>query len=223
MISSKERKLERMASGLPDVLSPSMYNVAMMGTVLYGFIVNAVMVALLGDSLYGVNPIGFYIGYFISCIAGTFIAASDKPALSFLGYNLIVLPIGLLLCLTLPGYSSGLVMQAILLTAGIVLVMLALGGLYPQLFLSMGRALGVCLLVGCVLSLLSWFISGLSSFLVYGFAVLFSLYIGYDLARAQLYPRTLDNAIDSAIDIYLDIINLFLRILSILARLRGDD
>ena len=225
MISSKERKLERMNSGLTDSLSPAAYNIAMMGTVLYGFIVNALMVLFLGDAVYrlNINPIVFFIGYFICCLAGTFIAASDKPALSFLGYNLIVLPIGVMLCMLLPGYGAEIVMQAIVLTAGIVLVMLGLSGLYPRVFLSMGRALGVCLLVGLVLSLVGWFVAGINNFLVYAFAILFSLYIGYDLAKAQLYPKTLDNAIDSAIDIYLDIINLFLRILSILSRLRGDD
>ena len=47
-------------------------------------------------------------------------------------------------------------------------------------------------------------------------AVIFSLYIGYDYWKAQQYPKTVDNAVDSALDIYLDIINLFMRILSIL-------
>lgn len=223
MISSKERKLERMNSGLPDVLSPAAYNIAMMGTVLYGFVVNALMVVFLKDVVYGLNPTVFFIGYFISCLAGTFIAASDKPALSFLGYNLIVLPIGVMLCMVLPGYGAELVFQAIVLTGGIVLVMAALSGFFPQVFLSMGRALGVCLLVGCLLSLASWFIAGIGNFLVYAFAILFSLYIGYDMAKAQCYPKTLDNAIDSAIDLYLDIINLFLRVLSILAKLRSND
>ncbi|MCR5192464.1 MAG: Bax inhibitor-1 family protein, partial [Bacteroidales bacterium] len=47
---------------------------------------------------------------------------------------------------------------------------------------------------------------------------LFSGYIGYDVAKSQAYPKTLDNAVDSALDIYLDIINLFIRLLSILGR-----
>ena len=47
-------------------------------------------------------------------------------------------------------------------------------------------------------------------------AVVFSVYIAYDFHRAQAFPKTLDNAVDSALDIYLDIINLFLKILRIL-------
>ena len=53
-------------------------------------------------------------------------------------------------------------------------------------------------------------------------AGIFSLYIGYDYQRAQFYPPTVDNAVDCALDIYLDIINLFLDILRILARSSRD-
>ena len=49
-------------------------------------------------------------------------------------------------------------------------------------------------------------------------AVIFALYIGYDWVKAQQYVHTLDNAVDSALDIYMDIINLFLRVLMILGR-----
>ena len=49
-------------------------------------------------------------------------------------------------------------------------------------------------------------------------AGLFSLYIGYDIYRSQQYPKTVDNAIDSALDIYMDLANLFIRLLSILAK-----
>ena len=38
--------------------------------------------------------------------------------------------------------------------------------------------------------------------------------IGYDWAEAQTKAYTLDNAVDSVVGLYLDIINLFLRILS---------
>ena len=45
-------------------------------------------------------------------------------------------------------------------------------------------------------------------------ALIFCGYIGYDWAEAQTKERTLDNAVDSVVDLYLDIVNLFLRILS---------
>ena len=53
-------------------------------------------------------------------------------------------------------------------------------------------------------------------------AIVFSLYIAYDVYESQEYPPTMDNAIDSALDIYLDIANLFLRILQLLGN-KSDD
>jgi FtsH-binding integral membrane protein len=49
-------------------------------------------------------------------------------------------------------------------------------------------------------------------------AGIFSLYIAYDYARAQLIPKTVDNAVDVCIALYLDVINLFIRIASIMSR-----
>jgi len=49
-------------------------------------------------------------------------------------------------------------------------------------------------------------------------AGIFSLYIAYDIHRSQKFPKTLDNAVDCALDIYLDIANLFIRILRSMGR-----
>ena len=49
-------------------------------------------------------------------------------------------------------------------------------------------------------------------------AAIFCGYIGVDWGRANRIERTLDNAVDSAASLYLDIINLFLRVLRILSR-----
>ena len=47
-------------------------------------------------------------------------------------------------------------------------------------------------------------------------AVIFCGYIGYDWAKAQQCPKTYDNAVDSAADLYTDIVFLFLELLSLL-------
>lgn len=223
MINTADRRLQRQLSGLPDTLSAGAYNAILMGLVVYGFLVNAAMVAFLSPLLFGIDYVPFLIGYVVCCIAGTLCAASEKPAMSFLGYNLIVLPIGVMLCQVIPVYGQELVMQAILLTGAISLTMLVLAALCPHWFAGIGRTLAISLGAGLVLSLASWLLGFSDNFLVWGFAIIFTLYIGYDLARSQACPRTLDNAIDSTLDIYLDIINLFLRILRILARFRSRD
>ena len=50
-----------------------------------------------------------------------------------------------------------------------------------------------------------------------------ALYIGYDWVRANSVQRTTTNAIAAASALYLDIINIFLRLLRILARSRNDN
>ena len=45
---------------------------------------------------------------------------------------------------------------------------------------------------------------------------LFSMYIGYDWHRAQQGTKTVYHAIDCAVDLYLDITNLFLDLLELL-------
>ena len=147
MINTSERKAVRLNSGLPDTLSSGAYNAVMMGLVLYGILVNAAMVAFLSPVLYGIDYVPFLIGYILCVIAGTCLSASEKPGMSFLGYNLIVLPIGVVLCQVIPAYSAELVMQAILLTAAITLLMLVLAFLFPHWFAGIGRTLSSCTLV----------------------------------------------------------------------------
>ena len=48
--------------------------------------------------------------------------------------------------------------------------------------------------------------------------VIFCGYVGVDWGRANQIPKTVDNAVDSAAALYMDIINLFLRIVRILGR-----
>ena len=97
--------------------------------------------------------------------------------------------------------------------------MLVLAVAAPQFFLGMGRTLFVTLLMGLVAELVATFLLGYRGMLFdWLFVLVFSGFIGYDVAKAQAFPKTLDNAVDSALDIYLDIINLFIRLLSIFAR-----
>lgn len=52
----------------------------------------------------------------------------------------------------------------------------------------------------------------------YAAAALFAGLIFFDINRAMQLPRTMDNAVDCAVALYLDIFNLFIRLLSILGK-----
>ena len=218
------RKEERLNSGVGDQISARSYNAVMLLTLLWGFLVNTVMVYYLAIPIMrlvsGISPIWIFVGYFALAIAGIAISAkSTNPWISFLGYNLLVLPIGVLLCLILPGIPVAIVTKALLLTGIVTATMTLLGLVAPNVFLGMGRTLFIALIVGILAELVATFLFHYSGTAFdWIFVVLFSGYIGYDVAKSQIYPKTVDNAVDCALDIYLDIINIFIRLLALLSR-----
>ncbi len=217
------RKQLRLESGEADRLSARTYNLALTGLLAYGLLLNAVIVYYfaypLMNALQGVSPWLLLAGYLVPTFLGIVLAAkSQNPAVSFVGYNLVVLPIGIMLSLVIPGLPTGIVVKAMALTGMVTVTMALISLVRPQLFLGLGRTLVIALVVGLVAELVATFLFGYRGQLFdWFFVLLFSGYIGYDVAKSQAYPKTLDNAVDSALDIYLDVINLFIRLLSILS------
>lgn len=221
--SLENRKQARLESGLPDTLSARSFNLVLTATLAYGLLVNAAMVyfffAPLQQMVSGIGWFGLLLLYFVPTIAGIIIAGrSTRPFVSFLGYNLVVVPIGLMLALVVPGLPAGIVVKAMGLTAMVTLTMMVLSVARPQFFLGLGRTLFVTLLVGLVAEVVALLFGYRGMLFDWIFVLVFSGYIGFDIAKSQAYPKTLDNAVDCALDIYLDVINLFIRILSILSK-----
>lgn len=113
-------------------------------------------------------------------------------------------------------YNAAIVFQAFGMTASVTVIMLCLGALFPDFFLRIGKVLFFSLLALCAVGFITLIFHMNIGFYSYASAAIFSMYIGYDWAKSNQYVHTLDNAIDSACDIYLDIINLFMDILAIL-------
>ena len=210
-----------------DIVSDQVYNLTLGGVVVYGLVANILICMFCTPFALSLNPIALFAGYLVCVIAGSVISAkSDSALLSFLGYNLIVLPVGLVVSISVyhyGGLSSALVYSAFQYTLGITATMFLLASFFPGFF---ARLHGVLLggLIGLIISEIILFFLGIRPVVasLIG-AGLFSLYIGYDFVRAQQYPKTLDSAVDAAVGIYLDIINLFLRLLRILSRSRSRD
>ena len=201
-----------------DQISPAYYNLVLGLTLLWGFAINYLMVKNLDPSLFAGSPILFMIGYFACSIIGMLIVQkSDKPFISFLGYNLVVLPLGLLVNMVVAQYDPRIVQDALRTTGMVTLAMMILGSLFPKFFQKIAGALTVALIAVIVVELISVFLfkthHGIFDWIV---ALIFCGYIGYDWARANMIPKTVDNAIDSAAALYMDIVFLFLRILRIL-------
>lgn len=209
-----------------ELISARAFNLVIGGVLLWGFFVNYLLVKLFGRQM--AELFAFDAGFVIALVAyvilvmiGSFLTRSKIYIVSFIGYNLIVVPVGLVLSACLYDIAGDIILQAILITGLVTLCLGAAGACFPDFFARMGRVLFFSLLACIVIELLVMLIFR-RGFLIYDFlvAALFSLYIGYDWARANQCQKTLDNAVDLATSLYLDIINLFVRILSILSRNR---
>lgn len=203
-------------------ISERAFNLIIGAMLLWGFFLNYVTVAAFGRQVmamvYGMNPAVFLIGYFVLVLAGNALVVKGGPALSFVGYTMIAAPIGILVCMSVQGIPVDTVKSAVLITAVVTLSFMIAGTLFPGFFLRLGRVLFFSLLFTIVGGLVSMLLFRGRGYMLYEWlgAGIFSLYIGYDWARANTCARTVDNAIDLSASLYLDIINLFLRILRIL-------
>lgn len=222
--NSSELLAERqyLRSGETEI-SERAFNLIIGGVLLWGFLVNYVMVTAFGPQIIrmveSMGVIPFLIGYFVLVIAGSVMISNGGAVMSFVGYNLIALPIGVVVCACVDGVPMGVVKSAVLVTAIVTLSFMILSTLFPGFFLSLGRVLGLSLIIAIVSELVTLLIfHRVSPIYEWAFVVIFSLYIGYDWARANTCARTVDNAVDLAASLYLDIINLFIRILEIMNR-----
>jgi FtsH-binding integral membrane protein len=209
------------SSTTDPIISATAYNFAIGLTLCWGFAMNWLMVTNIDpQSIADVNPWIFFIGYFASCFFGLYLFnKSSNPLVSFIGYNFVVIPFGLIINLVVSGYDASIVSEAIRITGLVTIGMMCLGSMFPAFFKKISGALSIALLLVIVVELIEIFVFGIHHGIIDWIVVLiFCGYIGYDWGRANQIPKTLDNAIDSAAALYMDIINLFLRILRILGR-----
>lgn len=151
---------------------------------------------------------------------------SSNPLISFLGFNMVVVGLSAILGPVLAMYDikePGLVERAATMTALVTLVMGMTGMMFPNFYRSIGGALFGALTALVVVSFARLFIPAIQGvgIIDYISAGIFSLYIGYDMWRASDIPATLDNAVDVAVSLYLDILNLFLDLLRLMSK--SDD
>lgn len=205
-----------------ELLSDRTFNCLMIGVILYGLLVNVILCFGLHDVLYGMSEFTItvlFVLYGILGVIGVFITNSDSPVVSFIGYNMFVVPFGLVISAIVANstdFEIAIIAQAFGYTAVITACMLVLGFLNCELFLSYGGILADVLIGLIVSGCLCWWLGWDTSWQSWLGAILFSVYIGYDFARSQQFERTADNAVDCAMDIYMDIVTLFVYLIRIL-------
>ena len=151
----------------------------------------------------------------ISIIGGIITAKFNNIFISFIGYNLVILSIGMILSISLRNYSYINILTAMSATAVVTCFMIVLSIFFPILFSKLGKILFVSLSTGIIIEVIFLLLGVNTPILNWLFVIVFSAYIGYDWYKAQNSAKTIPNAINSALDIYLDIINLFLHLLEI--------
>lgn len=203
-------------------MSVESYNSIIGIVLLWGFALSAIVIKVAGPFFASWNPIMLTIAYLAVAIAGGYISRkSDKPLISFIGYNMVILPFGAVLSVILQYVSAISVFYVATTTAAVMLVMILLSVAFPKFFLSMSvlHTLSVSLFVIIIIEIMclivGWHHPGILDWIV---VLIFCGYVGYDWAIAQEKPHTLDNAIDSCVGLYMDAANLFIRILSLTRR-----
>ncbi len=173
----------------------------------------------------------FLIGVLVVGIIGVIIAlASNNPLISLLGYMMVAVPFGMMLGPVVAMYTVASVVRVFFVTTGIVVVLGIVGAIIPDSL----EGWGSWLLGALTMLLIGYFIVPIAG--MFGLpidraltwmdwigVVVFSGYVIYDWNRAMRVPFTMDNAIDCALAVYLDFINLFIRLLSLTGTKKSDD
>ena len=199
-----------------DSMSLSTFNAALGALLIYGFAVN-----IAECFVFSRLPVEFLrtsfnvlaIAVFVVGMIGLFVFSrkSAGPLSLFVAYNCCIIPIGFSVFAVTDGAESRALMEAAMLTTAITLTMCLGGTLFPTFFLSIGRFLFFSLLTFIVAELIGIFAFGYLPRWVDLVAVgIFSLYIAFDWAVAMTGSWTPKAVIRTAIDLYLDIVNIFL-------------
>ena len=205
-------------------LSPSGYNVASGVHLLAGLLITFVLalrIPYVLPQVYSVHPVVFSIGFLVLGLVGGMIAAKGNYVLSLVGYGMNILAFAILLSMVTMLYPANYILLAAVLTTVVVLTMTVAAVVFPNAFLSMGKTIFIAL-IGLVIAEFVTMLMGMfypNIFAIIGIFI-FSLYVGYDWARGQQYPSTASYACFTALQLYMDIINIFIRILRLLSKRR---
>jgi len=217
---NSEAKKLRLKNLTGVMVSDRAYNLVIGATLLWGIVVDVIMASTMMNLILRLNPIAALIIYVVGSFGCTFVVyKSSNPVISFAGFTGLAISMGLILCYFISAYELGSIALAFELTAIITLAMMIMSTLFPKFFLNIGTGLGIALLITVIVEIAAGLIFRLNLRVTdYIITILFCGYIGFDWAKAQIYPKSVDNAIDCAADIYVDIVNLFIRILAIIGK-----
>lgn len=208
------------------LLDQRVYNLVLTALVFGGFLVMGLCSMLFSDVQFLLAVGDHATRIMFGCLLGSIVAIvmmsmarkSQRVALSLVGYLLFVGTFGFTTSIALLSYSAQTISTAFLATAGITMVFGCLGVAFPNFFQRISGVLGGALLALIVVQLLMMFLGVPQTFLDIAVIVVFCGFIAHDFYVAATDVPTLANAAFNASQLFLDILNVFLRVLSIFGR-----
>lgn len=210
-------------------LSLRSYGLALTGLVLAGFLVMGLCASLFTSPAFIFTLMDHYFaisfGSAILSIVGIVMMSAarknESVGLSLAGYAIFVLSFGFTAAAITLSYTSQTISTAFLATAGITAVFACLGIAFPNFFAKIQSILFGGLLAVLLVSVVMAFMGVYTTALDYVVILIFCGFIGWDFYKAMADEPTMVNAVYNASQLFLDIINVFVRVLSIVGR-RND-
>lgn len=167
------------------------------------------------------NPFLYFVIFLGGTIGGLVVMSNGKSkqsvSVSLIGYALFTLTFGGSLSLLLTHYNVGTISYAFGITACISGIFLVAGVVFPEFFARLGRVLGLSLIALIVVELVSVvFLHANQTIFDYITILLFCGFLGYDSYRMSADDPTVPNAVFYATNIYIDVVNILIRVLNII-------
>ena len=219
---------DRVDDATPATMGRRAYLLAVTGFTAVGIAVSAMAAQWAGSvinlsAMGGWGMLGFVLVLFLIALGATWVASTnDDPLISGVAFFVLAIAFGVLLGPVVALYTAASVAKILALTTLLVVGLGLIGAFIPKDLTSWGLPLvGLLLLLivgqfGVIfLAALGIPVAGAMTVLDWLGLLLFSAFVVFDLNRALRIPYTLDNAVDSAMALYLDFINIFIRLLSL--------
>ena len=226
MNSLQRRTIPVQTESSAPLISARLFNLIMAGLIFLGFCVMGLGVGIVTNTGFmawfdanGVLGLILLIG---GPIVGIVLMSSavkrQSVPLSLVGYALFVSTFGLFCSAALAQYDLPTINAAFMATAAITLVFGVLGLTFPHVFQRIIGVLVVALIALCVVQIAMALLGADQSWLDIAVIVVFCGFIGYDMHQASIIEPTLPNAVFMASNLFLDIMNIFIRMLDVMDR-----
>ena len=215
----------QMESNAPRI-SARLFNLVMAGLIFLGFCVMGLGVGIVTNTgfmaWFDANGLLGLILLIGGPIVGVILMSGaikrQSVVHSLIGYALFVTTFGLFCAAAIAQYDLPTINTAFIATAAITVVFGILGLTFPKVFQRIIGALVVALVALCLAQIVMALMGVDQSWLDIAIIVVFCGFIGYDMYQASIVEPTLPNAVFMASNLFLDIMNIFIRALDIADR-----